>query len=157
MEIVTVISILSVIGAIVVSIMTITLRTSKKADLLESASQSGDTALSQIVKNIRYAQSLNTPATCDPPVTASSITVTSLTNVQTTYSCTQGTIESNTSSLFDTSTLKVSACSFVCSQAIANDPPSITIQFTLTPLNPGKFTETNFTIPFQSTVTMRNL
>jgi len=157
LELLTVIGILSIIGTIVVSVITITLRTTKKADLLEAARQNGDNALTQMVKSIRYAQSINAPATCVPTTTTSSITITSLADYQqTTYSCANNTIASNGASLIDNTSMSVSACSFVCTQATVDDPQTITIQYTLIPKNPGSFAETNFTIPFQTSVTLRN-
>lgn len=156
-ELLTVIGILSIIGAIVVSVLSLTLRGTKKSDLLEVARQNGDTALSQMVKNVRYAKSLNTPSSCVPATTTQSVTITSLSdNAQTTLSCSGGTVSSNSASLIDTTTLTVSACSFVCTQTTVYDPPTITIKYTLAPKSSGSFSETNFLLPFQSSVTMRN-
>ena len=156
-ELLTVVTILGVIGTIVIAVITLTLRGTKKTDLLELGRQNGDTALSQIVKNIRYAQSLNDPTTCVPTTTVSSITVTSLSdNAQTTFACRNNTIASNSAALIDTNSLTVSSCSFVCSQANAATPPTITIHYTLAPKNANSFVETNFTLPFQTSVTMRN-
>ncbi|HVA96278.1 MAG TPA: type II secretion system protein [Candidatus Acidoferrales bacterium] len=156
-ELLTAIGILSVIGTIAVTVITVTLRGTRKTDLLEFARQNGSAALSQMVKSIRFAESLDNPATCVPTQTVSSITITSLIDhAQTTYSCAGNTIASNSASLLDANSIKTSACSFVCVQPTANDPPTITIQFTLSPKNPGGFVETNFTLPFQSSVTLRN-
>jgi prepilin-type N-terminal cleavage/methylation domain-containing protein len=157
-EILTVVSILSIIGAITVGVITITLRTTKRSDLIETARQDSDTALTQMVKTIRYAQSLDNPTSCVPSTSVSSIAVTSVTtHTQTTFSCTAGTIQSNGVSLFNTNALKVSSCSFVCAQPTLNAPPTITIQYTLSPGVGGSFAETNFSLPFQSSVTMRNV
>jgi prepilin-type N-terminal cleavage/methylation domain-containing protein len=156
-ELLTVIAILSVIGGIVVSVLTVTLRGTKKADQLEVARQNGDTALSQIVKGIRYAKSLDDPTSCVGTKTVSSVTITSLdTNTQTVYACSVNTITSNGSPLVNTNALSVTNCSFVCSQTSLADPPNITILYTLGPKTASNFVETNFTLPFQSSVTMRN-
>jgi prepilin-type N-terminal cleavage/methylation domain-containing protein len=157
-EILAVVAILTVLGSIVVSVITITLRGTKKSDLLENARQNGDAALTQMVKGIRYASSLDNPNSCVPAKSVSSITVTSVTtHTQTTYSCTASSLKANNVDLFNTSSLVVSACSFTCAQTTLNNPPTITIQYTLSPASAGSFTETNFTLPFQSSVTMRNL
>ena len=158
-EILTVISILGVIGAITVAVITITLRTTKKSDVLEIAREESDTALTQMVKNIRYAQSLDNPTSCVTSSSVNSITVTSVAMLtyKTTYSCTLGTIKANNVSLFNTNALQVTSCSFVCTQPTINDPPTITIQYTLKPATAGVFAETSFTLPFQSSVTMRNV
>jgi len=159
LELITVIAVLSVIGGIVVSVIAITFRATRKADLLENARENGDTALSLMVKNIRYAKSLDAPTTaqCIATTTTASIKVTSfLDNKQTTYSCAGSTISSNSASLFDTNTLKVSLCSFTCTQVNTLTPPTVSIKYTLSPVNPGVFTETKFTVPYQSSVTLRN-
>jgi prepilin-type N-terminal cleavage/methylation domain-containing protein len=157
LELLTVIGILSVIGGIVVSIVFISLRGAKKSDLVEGLRQNGDTAMTQMIKQIRYAKSLNTPASCVPSSNTSSITITSLdTNTQTTFACSATTISSNSASLMDTNTISVSACSFTCTQQTLNDPPSINIKFTLSPKTAGALAETKATIPFQSSVTLRN-
>jgi prepilin-type N-terminal cleavage/methylation domain-containing protein len=156
-EILMVIGLLSIIGTIAVTVITITLRSAKKTDLLNFANQNGDAALSQMVKNIRYAQTLNSPATCVPTTTVSSITITSFSDhQQTTYSCAGNTISSNSASLLDTNSLTVSSCSFVCSQSSALVPPIITIQYVLAPKTAGNFADSNFSLPFQSSVTLRN-
>jgi prepilin-type N-terminal cleavage/methylation domain-containing protein len=158
-ELLTVIGILTVIGTIAVGVITVTLRGTRKTDLLEFARQDGSSALSQMVNSIRYAETLNAPASCVPTTTGNSVTISSLSDhAQTTYSCSGATIASNGASLIDTSSISVKAnsCSFVCAQPNTTDPPTITIQFTLVPAHPGGFAETNFTLPFQTTVTMRN-
>lgn len=160
LEILTVVGILAVIGSISVAVISITLRGTKKADLLEVARQNSDTALSQMVRTIRYAGSLDIPASCVPSATVTKIAVTSVdTHVQTTYECINNTINANNVSLFNTNALKMqqNSCSFVCAQPTVNDPPTITIQYTLVPAATGLFTETNFSLPFQTSVTMRNL
>lgn len=159
-ELLTVIGVLSVIGTIAVSVITVTLRTTKKTDLIETARQNSDTALTQMVKNIRYAGDLIYPLSCIPRTTTSYITISAVdTNVQTTYKCINNTIEANGTTLFDTNTLKVSAatCSFVCEQPTVYDHPTITIQYTLSPSGAGGVAETSFNLPFQSSVTMRNV
>lgn len=157
-ELLTVLGIVTVISSIALGVVTVTLRTVRKTDLLEFAGQNGGTALSQMVKSIRYALSLDSPTSCYPTKTVNSIKITSLADHgQTTYSCSNNTIASNSAPLINTNALKVSACSFVCSQPAATDPPTITIQFTLVPKQSGVFSENNFTLPFQSSVTMRNV
>lgn len=159
-EILTSITILAFIGAITVGVITITLRTTKKSDLMEVARQDSDSALTQMVKNIRYAASLDNPVSCVGSKTVSSITITSVTtHTQTTYDCSAGTIKSNGASLFNTNAVqtKPGTCSFVCSQTTINDPPTITIKYTLVPATSGIFAETNFSLPFESSVTMRNV
>src|SRR6267154_766889 len=90
-ELLTVVGIVSIIGTIVVAILSVTLRATKKSDLLESARQNGDVALSQMVRSIRYAQSLDSPAACVPTASVSAVTITSFADkAQTTYVCVSG-------------------------------------------------------------------
>lgn len=162
-ELLITIAILSVIGTIVLSILFISLRVSKKSNISVKLKQNGNIALSQIVKNIRYAKSLDMPLSCPVPPgsQSSSITITSiLDDGKTIFSCTSGspaTIASNEASLVDTSTVVVTSCSFTCSQANLNDPPTIGINFVLNSKNSNSFTETKGSVSFQSSVLMRNL
>jgi prepilin-type N-terminal cleavage/methylation domain-containing protein len=160
-ELLAVISIFSVIGIAIVSILFTTLRGSRKSDLLVMLKQNGDFAISQMTNNIRYAKSLDTPASCTTPVTTKTITISSATdNGQTTYVCpavsTSG-ITSNSASLVDTNAVAVTACNFVCTQQSVYDPPTINITFTLTPKNVNGLPENTGALPFQTSVTMRNL
>jgi prepilin-type N-terminal cleavage/methylation domain-containing protein len=156
-ELLTVIGILSVIGVIVLSVLFITLRGTEKSNALEIVRQNGDAALSQMVKDIRYAKTLETPGSCSPATTTSSVTIISLNDSgRTTYSCTGTTIASNSASLLDTNAVSTTSCSFVCRQDRPSDPPTITIQYSLSARQTGNLTETTASIPFQTSVTMRN-
>jgi hypothetical protein len=129
----------------------------KKLDAMEYAQQNGDIALSQMIRAIRYAKQLDIPTSCVTPVTVSSIKITSLLdNAQTTYSCGANAIASNGASLIDDSTLKVSSCSFYCSQQTDYQPPTLTVKYVLEPRNNSGLIESTFSLPFQSSVTMRN-
>jgi prepilin-type N-terminal cleavage/methylation domain-containing protein len=156
-ELLTVIGILSVISVIVLSVVFISLRGTQKSDTIEVVRQNGDTAMTQIVRGIRYAKSLDSPTSCVPSTTSSSITITSIQdNAQTTYSCNANTISSNSASLLNTNGVATTSCSFVCRQNRSSDPPTITIQYTLSANTTGSLSETSATIPFQTSVTMRN-
>lgn len=149
--------IIAVIGTIVLSILFLTLRVSKKSDVLIGLKQSGNTAMSQIVKQIRYAKSLDSPTSCITPKIGDITITSSLDNAQTTFSCSvpSATISSNSASLVDTSSVAVTNCSFTCTQTTLNDPPTIGIKFTLSNAGSGPF-ETTGSVPFQTSVTMRN-
>jgi type II secretory pathway pseudopilin PulG len=148
------------VGSIIITVLFTSFRATKKSEVLVSLKQNGDSVLSQIVRNIRYAQSLDNPPACVAPVTQSSITITSLSdNAQTTFSCPAGaatSISSNSASLLDTSTITVSGCSFTCTQPTLSDPPTITVQFTLSAKNTNSFSDSTGKIPFQTAVTLRN-
>ncbi len=159
-ELLLAIAIFAVIGTVSLSILFMTLRAGKKSDLLIVLKQSGSAAMSQVVKNIRYAKSLDSPNSCTSTVVSQQITVTSiLDNGSTTFQCTSvspNTIASNGASLIDTSVAVVTDCAFTCTQSTVNDPPTINFVFKLSSKNATSLVETQASIPFQTSVTMRN-
>src|SRR6476620_10997524 len=66
---------IAVVGTIAVSVLSFTLRGSKKSDSIEVIRQSGDAALSKMVRTIRYAKSLDSPS-CNPAAVKQAISVT---------------------------------------------------------------------------------
>ncbi|GEM_PF-867758 len=154
------VSVLAVIGTAIFGVFLVTLRGSKKANLLAVVRQNGTSAMSQMVRSIRYAKSLDDPSSCVTPLTSTYITITSASDgEQTIYSCNYGgdaPITSNSASLVDGDVVIATSCSFACSQQNINSPPTITIQFTLNSKNPNSLVESNASIPFQSSVTLRN-
>ncbi len=157
-ELLSVVAIFAIVGTLVVSITAFTLRGSKKSDLTESVRQSGAATLSQMVRNLRYAQTIDSPA-CVPSSTSSEVDFTSMTGVQTKLICdsTSKTITSNGVSIVDTTSVLVESCSFTCRQSSNANLPSVTIQFTLKSNNTTSFFENTVSVPFQSTVTLRNV
>lgn len=153
--------IFSILGTITISILFTTLRSGKKSDVLIVLKQNGNTAMSQIVRNIRYAKSLDSPSTCTSTVNTTSISITSSADDgRTTYSCTGGrypSIASNGASLIDQNNIRVTDCSFTCSQATLNDPPTISLVFKLNARSPAGIIESSGSIPFQTSVTLRNI
>lgn len=162
------IGLFSALATVIISVLFISFRTSKKSDNIIAIKQSGNSALSQIVNKIKFARSLDDPLTCVPDVTQSSITITDFDGGQTIYSCpgvvdeisgmVTESISSNSAALLDANSIAVDPdlCSFTCSQASTNDPPTITIKFTLSPAMATDFAENSTSIPFQTSVTMRN-
>lgn len=142
------------IGTVIVTILSVSFKVSKKAELTLTLRSSGSAALTQMVNSIKYAKYLNDPADCTTPIDQDSITFTSaFDGGQTTLSCPNGnspSIASNGASLVDTSAVTVGTCYFSCSQDTINEPPTITIHFDLTT------TADSLYIPFQTAVTMRN-
>ena len=159
-ELLSALSVFIVIGTMIVVILFISLQGSRKSEVQAVLRQNGDFALSQMVRNIRYAKSLDDPVSCVTPVTQSSVTITSLLDGgQTVYSCLLGStsdIASNSASLVNTGVVQVSSCSFTCSQQSVNAPPTITIQFILQSASGNNLIENTGSIPFQSSVSMRN-
>ncbi|HUQ85416.1 MAG TPA: type II secretion system protein [Candidatus Limnocylindrales bacterium] len=147
------------VGAIIISILFTTLRVSKRTDLIVVLKYNGNSAISQVSKAIRYTKKLNSPSSCISPVRTTSITVTSLENESTTFVCTGGssaTIESNGLSLIDTNSAVATNCSFTCTQNTLNDPPTIKFSFVLNSKNPSNIWEQRVSIPFDTSVTLRN-
>ncbi len=159
-EVLVVMGVFVTVSGIILSILFVSLRGSRKSDLIVSVRQNGDVAMSQMVRMIRYAKSLDSPTSCVPSVVyLNSITITSADDNQTVFSCpvSSGTgISSNSASLIDVNAVAVSSCSFSCTQASLSDPPSITINFILSALGGGNLVEGQTSIPFQTSVTMRN-
>lgn len=157
-ELLIAVGIFAVVGTIAVSVLSFTLRGSKKSDSIEVIRQSGDAALSKMVRTIRYAKSLDSPS-CTPAAVTQEISVTSLTDSKTTYSCTAmaNAITENAASLIDTNTTLVQNCSFECRQPSTLDMPSITIKFTLVSKDTTGFFENKVSIPFETSVSMRNV
>jgi prepilin-type N-terminal cleavage/methylation domain-containing protein len=161
LEVLVVLVIFLTVGGTVVSVLSIALRGAKKTDVVMSVKQNGDFALNEMIRSIRYASDLTSPAVCYPPVSANSVSIVSNSDYQTTqYSCPAdptGPISSNSAALIDTSAVKVTSCSFTCSQPVTGGPPNINIKFTLTSLGQTNFFESQSTRPFESTVTLRNV
>lgn len=159
-ELLVVIGVFATVGVIVILILFSTFRASRKSDALIELKQNGNAAISQISKSVRYSKSLDSPSQCYPTVIASSIKLTSVQdNAQTTYACVGGsspTIASNDASLINVNSISVSACSFTCSQSSPNDPPVITLDFTLRSKNLSGGIESAGTVPFKTAIIMRN-
>ncbi len=151
------------VSSMIVTILFIAFRVSQRTEITLAVKSNGNSALSQMSDLIKYAQSIDTPASCISAANRQprqSITFTSaFDNGQTTLSCQTGaasTIASNGAAMINTSAVTVQSCSFTCNQTTVNDPPTITIQFSLTSKNYVGTTETNTLLPFQTAVTMRN-
>jgi type II secretory pathway pseudopilin PulG len=160
-EFLIVFGILGVIGAVVLSVLFVTLRVSKKSDLLVRLKQSGNSVMSQVSRNIRYAKSLDYPDSCVGGVSTSYVTVTSLTDGEKiTFSCISSSsgfvIASNGAALIDTATIYASTCAFYCSQPSLSDPPSINFNFRLHSIGSNSLVETRASLPFQTSVILRN-
>lgn len=165
-EILAVIFVLSTIGVLVGAIVTSSFRGTNKTNTITTVRQNGFYAITQMTKMIQNARKLDNPS-CVPlpsPAPISSyqaITITSADGGQITFTCdTTGsspTIFSNSASLLDTSAVSVNSCSFTCSQASVGDPPIIGISFELRQKREDSFFEQSASIPFQTSVVMRNV
>jgi len=181
-ELLAVMIVLSAVGAVIIGIISSTLRGANKTTSLNEIRQEGDNRLSGMSKMIEFARSFDgisvdgvsyqqnctvepvEPLTPTPePTRYYYLKVTNFTNDQLIFSCNidQGTNEptlsSNSASLIDTNAIVVSGCYFTCSQNYLSQPPVIGIYFTLSKNSSGNVTEQNTSVPFETNVTMRNL
>ena len=174
-ELLTSIAVIVVIGSVVAGIITSSLRGSNKANTIETIRQNGNYTLSQISKNIEYAQVFDGlrgadgiyVMSCHSAVKTSYnyIKVTTFNNDTVEYECAMPIFNVTTvskgnttvSDIFDNNSVTLKACSITCTQTNETDVPIIGISFTLGPINQNGLVE-NSTPPitFQTSVTMRN-
>lgn len=173
-ELLITIAILATIGTIMVSILFSTFRSSNKSQSISDLRQNGNYAISQMAESIAFAKSFDGVWVDkgDTPITDCTLSgapqynylqVTSFNNVKpatTVYSCVDPntslpTIASNSAPLLDLTNISVTSCYFTCFQPDPSAPPTIDINFTLTKTN-GGFSENAASIPFETSVTIRN-
>lgn len=169
--------VLVAVGSVISGIITSSLRGTNKTTTIENIRQNGNYTLSQVSKNIQYAQvfnglsndGINYVTTCPfsvaptpAPVTTTFnfIKVTLVKNNPIVYNCTSSsplTITENGASLIDTNSVSLTECTLACIQSRPTDVPIIKVSFKLGPKNPNGLPE-NSTPPilFETSVTMRN-
>jgi prepilin-type N-terminal cleavage/methylation domain-containing protein len=169
-ELLTSIAILAVVGTIVTSVLTSSLRGSNKTTVVENIRQNGDYALSQISKDITYAQPFdgnNTGFNCDnannpacltscPSSPVTDTTIQSSSGILIKYYCSGATLTANSTPIISSSAASLTSCSFTCAQTATT--PIIGISFTLLPQGATGLAENNINsaINFTTSVTMRN-
>lgn len=171
-ELLAVMIILVSAGVVVTSIMVSTLRGGNKSTTTNDVRQNGQYAISQMSKMITFAKEFNGvsvdnvtystnclpytgPTPIPTPPLYQYIKITSFDGGTTTFSCSSNTISSNSASLLNQN-IAVSNCFFTCTQASLSVSPTIKINFTLSKLNSGFFAENQTTIPFDTSITLRN-
>ncbi len=165
-ELLVVSGIFIIITTIVVSILFTMLRGTRNTDSIIIVRQNGEQAMSQMVRIMRFAKSLDDPC---PLIDPKSVTITAADISQTVYefTCPAAFTAPNfigskiglnpiTKLTNDATTVVVDQCSFVCTQQ-AGGSPKIGISFTLARRNLGGLPEGNAKIPFSSSVTLRNI
>lgn len=178
-ELLAVIFVMVSVGMVIISIMVSALRGGNKSQTTNQVRESGNYVLSQMAKTITFAKHLDglSDGTTDSttgdlvyqtncvvpsgttPLQYSYIKITSFDGGQTTFSCpdsSAGTtsIASNSAPLLGDN-YTVTNCTFTCSQPSISIPPTIDISFTLSQKS-GSFTEKQATIPFDTSITIRN-
>ncbi|MBI2195690.1 MAG: type II secretion system protein [Candidatus Levybacteria bacterium] len=172
-ELLSVIMIVTVVGGIIGAILISTLTGTNKTNSLENVRQNGNYALLQVSKTIEFSRNFygvstdginyitdctQLPVSPTPtPVQYANIKIMSDNGQNVVFSCNLGDISSNSASLIDTNTVTASSCFFTCSQESIVQPPTIGINFTLAGARAGNFVENKTSVPFSTTVTLRNL
>jgi type II secretory pathway pseudopilin PulG len=172
-ELLVVMVVMITVGVIIASILVSALRGSSKTTVVEEVRNNGNFTILQMGKMIGFAQAFLgvstdgvnyiTNCTSVPSPRYTHIKIKSFDDRETVFSCNNlanpPTIASNSASFINTNkvSLDPNSCYFTCSQINISEPPVIGINFTLSQRgNPGFF-EQRATIPFQTSVTMRNL
>jgi type II secretory pathway pseudopilin PulG len=171
-ELLAVIVIMITVGTVIMSILVSALRGGNKSQTTNQVRESGNYVISQMSKMITFAKHLDGLSTdnikydsncvlkvvspAPTPIPYQYIKFTAFDGGQTTFSCSGGNIASNTAALIDTSTLVVTNCTFICTQPSISIPPTIDISFTLNEKINSSFSEKKASIPFETSITIRN-
>jgi len=124
-----VISIFAIIGVLVTSALSLTLRGSKKSDALIKVRENVNYSFSVIERQIRNSETI---ANCNGSV-SQNLTYTTLEGVVTTFSCVNlgpsGYIASGSARL-TSDEIAITSCSFVCTDVSVNNPSIVTLSVT---------------------------
>jgi len=164
-ELLVVIVVFSLVGAITGSILVNSLRTANKTNSINVLKQNGDYVVQQTEKELHEARVLKSPFPCglpSQPTQQSSVALVNSDGVEIDLSCSGNTIASNGASLLDTNSVVVApgSCSFTCSQLASSDFPVISLQFSLAIKTTSTFSEQTASasaVPFFTSVVMRNM
>ncbi len=175
-EILVVLAVLMVTGAVVGVILFSTLKGATKTNTLSVVRQNGNYAIAQMSKTIRNAKQFNgvsinndqnVPYTTDCTASDSTpykyLKITDTNDQSVVYSCetttTSGIISIRTS-LLDANSVVVNSCSFICTQINFGDNPTIGINFSLSQKQaPGTtpLSDNQATVQFSTSINTRNL
>lgn len=181
-ELLAVIVVMVVVGVIITGILVSSLRGGSKSNVLDNVTQNGNNAIVQMSKMISYAKNFNgistdnityttnctqvippSPSPTPTPVAYKYIKITAFDGGTTVFGCNgpsdspPNTIASNASSLIDATSVAVSSCYFSCTQSGFGQIPTIGINFTLQQASASSFAEKTATVPFETSITMRNI
>ncbi len=170
-ELLIVMIVLITVGFIVATILVSSLRGTTKAITTETIRRNGNHAILQMSKMIEFAQNFigvsndNSTFTSLCPVASpvphyNYVKIKSFDNADTTFSCflnTNAPIASNGASFVNPDEVSVTKCYFTCDRSNISQPPVIGISFELSQKEVSNFFEKRATIPFETSVTMRNL
>lgn len=168
-ELLVVIGAFAIISTIILGVIVTVLRSTQNSDSLINVRQNGEYAMTQMISKLRFAQNLNYPSVFGgtaPACTAAGINVpkviiTDVNQNQITINCpskytSPNYIDINGTQLTNSANVLVKSCSLSCTQSSAGTP-TIGISFTLQKINSSGLPEGNVKIPFESSVTLRNI
>lgn len=170
-ELLAVMTIMITVGFIITAILVSSLRGSSKATTVNEIRQNGNYAIVQMGRMIGFAQAFlgvstdnvtyTTNCTPSPSPDFKYIKIKSFDDKETIFSCNLNsnptTIASNGASFINANEVSVAACGFTCTQNSISEPPVIGIKFTLTQRSSSSLFEKRSTIPFETSITTRNL
>jgi prepilin-type N-terminal cleavage/methylation domain-containing protein len=161
-ELLAVVAVLGIVASILFGVLFTTLRGSSKSESLTLVSQNGNAALNQMIRMARFAKTLQSPDSCyvsaeQTSVATSSVTLINADGGTSKFECSDNTISSNSASLLDMTSVQTSSCQFICSQSTQYDAPQLEIQFTLQRKSATGIIDTSTELPFEATVTFRNI
>lgn len=168
-EILTSITVLVAVGAIMTGVISSVLRGANKTSNIEVIRENGNYAISQISKNIQFAKVFDGFSTDNTSYVTSCVNPTNPTEYeyvkvtlhddsQVMYRCeSNGRFTTNGTSVVNTASVSFSSCSITCTQKKSSDVPIVGINFELEPLNSSVLVENSTPpIPFETSVTVRN-
>lgn len=153
------------VGTIIAAILFSSFRGAGKTSTLTIVRQNGNYVISQVAKTLRNAQSFKGVSTngtdyvvdCSGSTHYSSVKIADSDGTNVVFACQQPTIAANGVSLFDSSVALVDGtCFFTCQQTSLFNGATIGIFFSLQQAGAASFVDTSATIPFQTSVTLRN-
>jgi type II secretory pathway pseudopilin PulG len=167
-ELLVVIGIVIGFSFIVFSVILTVLRGANKSDSIIIVKQNGDYAIDQIVKTLRFARSLDdptvlggaSPSCSSSGTTVQTVRITKIDLTTATVSCpvslnSPNFISLNGRMLTNSSAVVVTSCSLVCKQELGRQP-NIGVFFTLSKVNSSGLPDDEVSIPFQTSVVLRN-
>ncbi len=177
-EFLIVIVVIGSIGLVIVGILTSALRGTNKTNIVNTVRQNGNQALIQMTRMIEYSRrfdgvsvdgaiyALNcmqapvpAPTPTPTPTQYKYLKIIAFDGGQITYSCTSGSIASNSASIIDKNSVKLvtGKCWFTCIQERVTSNHIIGIKFQLIQKAENAYVENTASIPFETSVTFRNL
>lgn len=181
-ELLAVMVIMGTVGFIITAILVSSLRGSSKATVVNEIRQNGNYAILQMGRMIGFSQAFlgastdhvtpyTTNCTPSPSPDFKYLKIKLFDDKETILSCnlnanpptgwpygwTYPAIASNGASFINANEVSVETCGFTCTQNSISEPPVIGIKFRLTQKSSSALFEKRSTIPFETSVTTRNL